>query len=84
MPADMTVDFWAEYPSGKVALQKLAPVGPDFRLYMAESVVGGIRFTGCDFRVAKKGDYKGILCIPIPGTTRDVYVSQIEADSYTE
>ena len=80
----MEHDVFAEQSYGKVALQKLAPVTENFRLYTAgwlgkkpeESTV--MEVTGAQFRVAKSGPNKGKLSIMVPGTVRKVYVTDAE------
>lgn len=75
MRADMSKDVFADTPIGRLALQKLAPVPPNFRLYKAawmgratERMV--MKLTGAEFRVAKSGPNKGVLSVIVKGTQR--------------
>lgn len=76
-------DVFADTTYGKLALEKLAPVGPNFRLYCAGWLGDGTQrdvmdVTGAEFREAKRGPRKGQLCILIPGTKRTAYVTASE------
>lgn len=74
---DMTHDSFADFPFGKAALHKLAPVPENFRLYEAENLGAGngMKVTGAVFRVAQKGPKKGLLSILVPGSKQVVYLS---------
>lgn len=77
------VDVFAETTYGKLALKKLAPVGPNFRLYCAGWLGDGMQrdvmdVTGAEFREAKRGPRKGQLCILVPSTQRTAYVTASE------
>ena len=84
MSADMTKDIFAETPFGKLALEKLAPVSGNFRLFEAGWL--GKRpqdwrvmcIKGAEFREAKAGPNKGMLSIPVKGTERSVYLTREE------
>jgi hypothetical protein len=81
---DMEQDIFAEYPYGKVAIQKMAPVPENFRLYSAGWLGDNpkdrsvMEVNGAEFRVAKSGPNKGKLSIMIPGTKRTAYVTNAE------
>ena len=81
---DMEKDVFAEQPYGKAALQKLAPVQENFRLYFAGWLGDDTRdmsvmeVRGAEFRAAKSGRNKGKLSIMVPGTKRTVYVTKSE------
>lgn len=82
---DMTVDVFADQSYGKIALQKLAPTDPNFRLYLAGWIENKPPFEvmevkGAVFREAKRGPNKGKLSIMVPGTGRKVYVTSAEMD----
>jgi hypothetical protein len=80
----MEKDIFADQPYGKAALKKLAPVGPDFRLFKAEWLGGKpeewtvMRLMGADFRTAKTGPNKGKCSIMIRGTVRTVFITRDE------
>lgn len=84
MAMDMEDDIFAKQPYGKVALEKLAPVPENFRLYRAgwlgdkpeEFTV--MEVIGAQFRAAKSGPNKGKLSIMVPGTKRTAYVTEAE------
>ncbi len=81
---DMEQDIFAEQPYGKLALQKMAPVPENFRLFYAgwlgtkpeEFTV--MEVSGAQFRVAQRGPNKGKLSIMVPGTKRTTYVTKDE------
>lgn len=80
---DMTEDIFADQSYGKVALQKIAPTDPKFRLYKAGWLGAGnvrevMRVTGAVFREAMRGPNKGKLSIMVPGTQRSVMVTHAE------
>ncbi|MDH1848014.1 MAG: hypothetical protein E7L31_18295 [Aeromonas sp.] len=74
---DMTRDTFAALPFGKAALQKLAPLPENFRLYEAENLGqgNGMKVTGAEFRAAKRGSNKGKLSIMVSGSKRVAYLS---------
>lgn len=75
MPADMTIDYFADTEFGKAALKQMNPVPQNFRLYEGESVqMGVMRVTGAQFREAKRGPNKGKLSVMVPGTQKTVFV----------
>ena len=83
---DMTTDLFADLSYGKVALQKLAPVDPDFRLYKAGWLGKGntrevMEVTGGLFRKALRGANKGKLSVLVPNSSRSVYVTASEMDA---
>ena len=81
---DMEQDVFADQPYGKVALQKLAPVPENFRLYSAcwlgkePKDFTVMEVTGAEFRVAKTGPNKGKLSVLVAGTKRTTYVTSAE------
>ena len=84
MTTDMTRDFFAEYAYGKAALIKMGDVCENFRLYCCswlddERTV--MEVTGAEFRKAKRGKFKGILSIIVPGTKKTVFVAKAEIDA---
>lgn len=80
---DVDEDVFAQESYGKVALQKIKPTDPNFRLYRA-GWLGDIKttdtmeVTGAVFRAALRGPRKGKLCIEVPGTQRTAYVTVAE------
>lgn len=83
---DMTNDVFADLAFGQIAIRKLAPVDPNFRLYKAgwlgdpqQSDV--MEVTGALFRQALRGPNKGQLSIKVPGTSRTVHVTAQEIAS---
>jgi hypothetical protein len=71
---------------GKVAIEKIKPTDPNFRLYYAgwlgkngEADVMEIR--GAVFRQAKSGPNKGRLCMIVRGSEKTVYVTVAEMDA---
>lgn len=84
---DMTKDLFAEQGYGRIALKKLAPVSPNFRLFQAgwlgEKPVDWkvMKITGAEFRVAKTGKNAGTLSIMVKGSTRSTYVTRAEMDA---
>lgn len=83
----MDQDLFAEQRYGKIALQKMAPVPENFRLYSAGWLGekpkdwSVMEVTGAQFRVAKSGPNKGKLSIVVPGTKRTVYVTSTEMNA---
>ncbi len=82
----MEEDLFAEYTYGKVALEKIKPESPDFRLYAAgypgDTQTDVMFVSGAVFRKALRGPRKGQLCILVPGTQVTVYVHRSEIQSY--
>lgn len=82
--SDMTVDTFLEYKSGRIALSKIKDsVSDGFRFYEVESIQGtdAIKYTGCEFRLAKSGKNKGKLCVMVDGTKKIVFVTRAELES---
>ena len=81
---DMEHDIFADLAFGKAALQKLAPVPENFRLFYAGWVgkrpqdFKEMDVSGAEFRVAKTGPNKGKLAIMVPGTKRTVRLTKTE------
>lgn len=81
---DMEHDVFADQSNGKAALQKMAPVPENFRLYSAGWLGDKpkdwtvMEVTGAQFRVAKSGPNKGKLAVMVPGTKRTVHVTKSE------
>lgn len=84
----MTVDLFAGYLFGKVALEKIKrefSITENFRLYDAGIVpkkVGHMKVTGAEFKKAKRGKLKGKLCYLIKGTKITVIVTPEDRDKY--
>lgn len=86
---DMTTDLFAAFPFGQIALEKIKPASPNFRLYRAGWVETGdgpetwevMEVSGAEFREATRGSNKGKLSILVPNTRRTahVHVSEIQA-----
>ena len=79
----MMEDLFADTTFGKLALGKIKPANPNFRLYSAGWLGKGnerevMEVTGADFREAKSGPRKGQLCVPVKDTKRTVYVTAAE------
>ncbi|MEX3555316.1 MAG: hypothetical protein VB131_01375 [Burkholderia gladioli] len=87
---DMQTDLFAEYPFGKIALEKINPQSPNFRLYSAGWLETGgppetwevMEVSGAEFREAKSGPNKGKLAIVVPNTKRTVHVHVTEIRAY--
>ena len=84
---DMTTDLFAEYSYGQIALQKLAPTDPDFRLYKAgwmgkSNTRDAMQVTGGVFRKALRGQYKGKLAVLVADISRSVDVTASEMDAF--
>ncbi|WP_240493570.1 hypothetical protein [Pandoraea sp. ISTKB] len=82
-------DIFAKMPFGKVALEKLAPVEQNFRLFSAGWLGDGksrevMQISGAVFREAKSGPRKGTLCMQVPGTTRTTFVTAAEMDAVAD
>ncbi|MBN3761103.1 hypothetical protein [Burkholderia sp. Ac-20365] len=83
---DMQRDIFAEMPFGQIALAKLQPSNPNFRLYSAGWLETGgppetwdeMAVTGAEFREAKSGPNKGKLSVMVPNTKRTVHVHRSE------
>lgn len=82
---DMQEDIFGKMPFGKIALAKLKPASPNFRLYSAGWLEKGppetwevMAVTGAEFREAKSGPNRGKLCIMVKGTKRTVHVHRSE------
>ena len=76
-------DLFKETTFGQLALAKIKPASPNFRLYSAGWLGDGnqrdvMDVTGAEFREAKRGPRKGDLCIQVPGTVRTAYVTAEE------
>lgn len=76
--------IFADFPFGKAALARLAPLPENFVLYEAENLGkgNGMKVTGAVFRAAKRGPNRGKLTIMIPGTKKVVYLSVEETKKY--
>jgi hypothetical protein len=80
-------DLFADTTFGKVALAKIKPTDPNFRLYFAGwlgdiATADTMKVTGAVFREAKRGPRKGELCIVVPGTKRVAYVTVAEMGAH--
>lgn len=79
----METDVFAEYSYGKIALRKMGPVDPNFRLYLAGYLGKGnerdcMEVKGAVFRHALRGPNKGRLSVMVPGTEKTAYVTADE------
>lgn len=86
---DMNTDVFADTVYGKIALKKLAPNEPHFRLFEAGWLGDGkpgkrevMEVKGADFREAVRGPNKGQLSIMVPQTTRSVFVTAREMNEF--
>jgi len=82
-------DIFAQMEFGKLALIKIKPTDPNFRLYKAgwlgkNNERDVMEVTGAVFRTALKGRRKGELCIIVPGTERTAYITAAEIDQFKE
>jgi len=79
---DMQERIFEETAGGKAAMQKLGEVPDNFRLYAFEWMEekpedwDTLKFTGAEFREAKRGPNKGRLSIKLKGTERTVFVNK--------
>lgn len=87
---DMREDLFAAQSYGKIALQKIKPSSPNFRLYSAGWLETGggpetwevMKVTGAEFRQAKSGPNKGKLSVMVPNTKRTVHVHATEMRAF--
>lgn len=87
---DMREDVFAAFSYGKIALEKINPSSPNFRLYSAGWLETGrgpetwevMKVTGAEFREAMSGPNKGQLRIMVPDSKRTVYVHLSEMEAY--
>lgn len=87
---DMQEDIFGKMPFGRIALAKLKPASPNFRLYSAGWLETGgppdtwevMAVTGAEFREAKSGPNRGKLCIMVKGTKRTVHVHRSEMTAH--
>lgn len=83
------VDVFAEVSYGKLALQRIAPTHPDFRLFYA-GYLGNknerdvMKVTGAVFRRALRGKNAGKLSIMVPGTTQTIYLTSKEIEEFAQ
>lgn len=83
---DMQADLFAEFPFGQIALEKIKPVNPNFRLFSAAWIKTGggpetwevMEVSGAEFRAATRGPNTGKLSIMVPNTKRTVHVHKSE------
>ncbi|WP_257977814.1 hypothetical protein [Burkholderia gladioli] len=86
----MTEDIFAKQSYGQIALKKIKPANPNFRLYSAGWLETGgppetwdvMAITGAEFRVAKTGPRKGQLSVIVPNTKRTVHVTRDEMRAF--
>lgn len=81
--ADLTIDPFAKYTFGRLALKKLSGLPSNFRLYKAGWLGSGnerdvMELTGAEFRIAMSGKNKGKMSIKVPKTDRSVFVTSKE------
>lgn len=91
---DMRSGVFEQQLYGQIALEKIKPSSPNFRLYSAGWLETGgppetwevMEVTGAEFREAKSGPNKGKLCILVPNTKRSahVHVSEMRAREVRE
>ena len=79
----MRTDILAEQTFGKIALRKMAPTDPNFRLFKAGWLGDGKKYevmsvTGAVFRESLSGKNKGKLTKMIAHTSRNVHVTAQE------
>ena len=90
MSANMEIDFFAKHSYGKLALQRMAPISENFRLYEAGWLGkkpedwNVMKVTGAVFRKAKTGPHKGKLSIMIKDTQRNVHLTREEMQAFDE
>lgn len=83
---DSQRDLFADTLFGKIALDKIKPASPNFRLFSAGWIETGgppeswevMAVTGAEFREAKSGPNKGKLSIMVPNTPRTVHIHRSE------
>ena len=76
------IDFiFDETKFAKAAMKKFVDLPDNFHIYSAEHVSGGMRVIGAEFREAKSGKNKDIVCIKVKGTDRDMFVSTSEINN---
>lgn len=84
MAIDMDKNGFEDTVISRLALEKLAPVAENFRIYAAGWVGNNPKewrvmdVTGAEFRRAKSGPNKGLLSVMIPGTKRTAYITKEE------
>ncbi|WP_257807078.1 hypothetical protein [Burkholderia glumae] len=79
---DLHDDPFADTPFGRLALAKIKPTSPNFRLYEAGWLETGgppetweiFEVIGAEFREAKSGPRKGRLSIMVPNTRRVAHI----------
>lgn len=76
--------IFADYPFGRAALARLAPLPENFVLFEAENLGkgNGMKVTGAVFRLAMRGPNKGKRTIMVPGTQQVVYLSVDEINKH--
>ncbi|WP_186198846.1 hypothetical protein [Burkholderia gladioli] len=83
---DLRQDPYANSHVGRIALEKIKPTSPHFRLYAAGwlETCGPpetweiFEVAGAEFREAKRGPNKGKLSIMVPNTRRIVHIHRDE------
>lgn len=78
------LELFHETPYGKLALSRFGQVPEGFYIYCC-GWLGDVQtehcvmeVIGCQFRPAKRGAYKGMYSIAVPGTKRTVYLTTAE------
>lgn len=81
------LEIFAGTGYGQLALKKIGEVPEGFYIYCC-GWLGDVRsdacvmeVVGCQFRVAKRGKYKGMYSIMVPGTAKKVYLTSAEVDA---
>ncbi|WP_186152051.1 hypothetical protein [Burkholderia gladioli] len=83
---DLRQDPFADTHFGRLALEKIKPTSPHFRLYEAGWLETGgppdsweiFEVIGAEFREAKRGPNQGKLSIMVPNTRRIVHIHRDE------
>ena len=83
---DMTRGIFEQEDYGKLALEKIRPQSPNFRLYCVGWIENGgppetweiLEVTGAEFREAKTGRNKGKLTVLVKGTKRIAHIHRNE------
>lgn len=84
MAIDMDKSGFEDTVINRLALEKLAPVPENFRIYAAGWIGNNPKewrvmdVSGAEFRRAQSGPNKGLLTIMIPGTKRTAYITKEE------
>lgn len=78
------LELFGETGYGQLALSKFGEVPPGFYIFRCgwlgkpQDEHDVMQVTGCHFRPAKRGPYKGMYSVAVPGTYRSVYLTSDE------